>query len=175
KLVGIGPGIASLATLQAVDAIKEADVVRHPEGCEAVLLSFARPGADVQVMRSKEEILELAAAGKRVAVLFPGDPYVFSNGANLADILLRSGIEFEVLPGLMLETAAPVMSGIPLTVSGKTASISLGQPDPGQSETLVMRLQPGFWDTGVKAALDAGRRPEAAAAIIVNPAHSGQE
>src|SRR2546430_6812667 len=157
KLVGIGPGIASLVTLQAVDAIKEADVVRHPEGCEAVLLSFARPGADVQVMRSKEEVLELAAAGRQVAVLFPGDPYAFSNGTQLADMLLRSGIEFEVLPGLLLETAAPVMSGIPLTVSGKTASLALGRPAADHAETLVIRRPPGFWDAGVQAPLQAGR------------------
>ena len=175
KLVGIGPGIASLATVEAIDAIKEADVVRHPEGCEPVLLSFARPGADVQVMRSNDEVLELAANERRVAVLFPGDPYAFSNGMQLADILLRSGIEFEVLPGLLLETAAPALSGIPLTVKGRPASILLGKPGPEPAETLVMRLQPGFWDTGVKAALEAGRSPDAPAAIIVNPGHSGQE
>src|SRR5919204_4036236 len=175
KLVGIGPGLASLATLQAIDAIKEADVVRHPEGCEAVLLSFARPGADVQVMRSTQEVLELAADGRRVAVLFPGDPYAFSNGTQLADILLRSGIEFEVVPGLLLETAAPAMSGIPLTVTGKTASLALGKPGSDAAPTLVMRLRPGFWDAGVKAALEAGRSADEPAAIIVNPGHSGQE
>jgi uroporphyrinogen III methyltransferase/synthase len=175
KLVGIGPGIASQVTVQAIDAIKEADVVRHPEGCEPVLLSFARPGADVQVMRSNQEVVELAAEGRRVAVLFPGDPYAFSNGTQLADILLRSSLDFEVVPGLLLETAAPVMSGIPLTVSGKTASVALGRPRPDIAETLVMRLQPGFWDAGVKTALDAGRSPDEPAAIIVNPGHSGQE
>jgi uroporphyrinogen III methyltransferase/synthase len=175
KLVGIGPGMASLVTLEAVDAIREADSIRHPEGCEAVLLSLARPGADVQVMRAKEEVLELAATGRRVAVLFPGDPYAFSNGAQMAEMLFRSGIEFEVVPGLLLETAAPALSGIPLTVSGKSSSVTLGKTEPEQPATTVMRLHPGFWDAGVRGALEAGAPPDSAAAIIVNPGQSGQE
>jgi uroporphyrinogen III methyltransferase/synthase len=175
KLVGIGPGIASLVTVQAVEAIREADAIRHPEGCEPALLGLARPGADIQVMRAKEELLELAAAGRRVAVLFPGDPYAFSNGAHVADMLSRSGIEFEVVPGLLLETSAPALSGIPLTLTGKAASVRLGEPDAERPETQVVRLQPGFWDAGVKALLDAGEKPDSPGAIIVNPGQSGQE
>src|SRR5438270_7511589 len=161
--------------MQAADAIREADAVRHPEGCEPHLLSLAHPGADVQVMRSKEEVLELVEKGRSVAVLYPGDPYAFSNGSQLAEILFRSGIEFEVLPGLLLETAAPAMSGIPLSVSGRGLSIRLGEPTSEAAETLVLRLQPGFWDTGVQTVLDAGRPPDSAAAIIVNPGNPGQQ
>src|SRR6202165_3645887 len=126
KLVGVGPGHPGLATVQAVEAIKDADVIRHSDGCGVGLLHLAAAPADVAPLESTEEVVRLARAGKRVTVLFPGSPYAFSNGSEVAEKLERAGVDFEAVPGLIVELAAPVMSGIPLTIEGRSASLGFG-------------------------------------------------
>ena len=172
KLVGVGPGHPGLATLQAVEAIKEADVIRAYDGCGVGLMHFARSEADIAPLESVDEIVRLSRAGKQVTVLFPGNPYAFSNGSAVAEKLERANIDFEAVPGLIVELAAPVMSGIPLTIEGKSASIGFGLLKGG--ETVVLRLASGWWESGITALLDGGRAPETPSALILNPGQSGQ-
>jgi uroporphyrinogen III methyltransferase/synthase len=172
RLVGVGPGHPGLATVQAVEAIKQADVVRHTNGCGAGLLHLAQPAADVGPLVSADELVKLARDGHNVAVLFPGDPYAFSDGSEIAQRLERAGIDFEAVPGLIVELAAPVMSGIPLTVEGRSASIGFGLVKGG--DTVVMRLASGWWESGISALLEGGRSPETPAALILSPGQSGQ-
>jgi siroheme synthase len=70
KLVGVGPGHPGLATVQAVEAIKEADVIRHVDGCGVALLHLARANADIASLESTEEVVRLARTGRNVTVLF---------------------------------------------------------------------------------------------------------
>jgi uroporphyrinogen III methyltransferase/synthase len=172
RLVGVGPGHPGLATVQAVEAIKEADVIRCCDGCGAALLHLASPRADIASFESAEEIVQLARAGRTVAVLFPGNPYAFSNGSAIAENLERAGVDFEAIPGLILELAAPVMSGIPLTIEGRSASIGFGLVKNG--ETVVLRLASGWWESGISALMADGRTPETPAALILNPGQPGQ-
>jgi uroporphyrinogen III methyltransferase/synthase len=172
KLVGVGPGHPGLATLQAVEAIKDADVIRHSDGCGAGLLHLASAKADVAALQSTEEIVRMARLGKRVTVLFPGNPYAFSNGSEVAETLERAGVDFEAVPGLIVELAAPVMSGIPLTIEGQSASIGLGLVKG--SETVVLRLASGWWESGIAKLLADGRKSDTPAALILNPGQSGQ-
>jgi len=144
KLVGVGPGHPGLATVQAVEAIKDADVIRHSDGCGVGLLHLAAATADVAPFVSTDEIVRFARAGKRVSVLFPGNPYAFSNGSEVAEKLERAGVDFEAIPGLIVELAAPVMSGIPLTIEGRSASIGFGLVKG--AETVVLRLASGWWE-----------------------------
>lgn len=171
-LVGVGPGHPQFLTLRAVDAIGQADAVRYPEGCDPAIIGHARPGADVDRLRELDEVLRLARAGKRVAVLFWGDPYTFSDGAFLADALERARIEFEVVPGLLLETSAPALSGIPLTLEGRSASVAIGSP--GTGDTAVVRLPSGWWEAGVASLLRHGRPEDAPAALLVGAGAQGQ-
>jgi len=170
KLVGTGPGRVDLLTLQAADAIRAADCVRHPEGARAAA-GLARPGADVAPWRSADEILELARSGRSVAVLYPGDPYAFAAGAELAQRLERGRVPFEALPGLPVETAAPLLSGIPLSVEGRSASVLFGS---GSADTVVLSLAAGWLESGVRSLLEAGRDPQAPAALLVQPGVHGQ-
>jgi uroporphyrinogen III methyltransferase / synthase len=172
RLVGIGPGHPGLATVQAVEAIKDADVIRHSDGCGVGLLHLAPAEADVAPLESLDEVLRLARGGRKVTVLYPGNPYAFSNGSELADRLERAGIDFEAMPGLIVELAAPVMSGIPLTIEGLSASIGFGLVQSG--ETVVLRLASGWWESGIGALLAGGRTPETPAALILNPGQPGQ-
>ena len=172
KLVGVGPGHPGLATVQAVEAIKDADVIRHSDGCGVALLHLAAATADVGPLETTDEIVRLARAGKRVTVLFPGNPYAFSNGSEVAEKLERAGVDFEAVPGLIVELAAPVMSGIPLTIEGRSASIGFGLVKG--AETVVLRLASGWWESGISALLADGRDSETPAALILNPGQPGQ-
>jgi len=170
--VGVGPGHPGLATLQAVEAIKLADVIRNSEGCGLGLLHHAKPGADVGPLETTDEVVRLARSGRNVTVLLPGNPYAFSNGSEMAERLQRAGVDFEAVPGLILELAAPVMSGIPLTIEGRSASIGFGLVKG--AETVVLRLASGWWESGITALLADGRNPQTPAALILNPGQPGQ-
>src|ERR1700674_4161725 len=172
RLVGVGPGHPGLATVQAVEASKEADIIRCCDACGAALLHMAPVGADIAPLESAEEIVHLARTGRRVTVLFPGNPYAFSNGSEIADRLERAWVDFDAVPGLIVELAAPVMSGIPLTIEGRTASIGFGLVKGG--ETVVLRLASGWWESGITALMADGRTPETPAALILNPGQAGQ-
>ncbi|MDQ2943328.1 MAG: uroporphyrinogen-III synthase [Candidatus Dormibacteraeota bacterium] len=172
KLVGVGPGHPGLATVQAIEAIKDADVIRHSDGCGAGLLHLAAANADVAPLQSTDEIVRLARDGKRVTVLFPGNPYAFSNGSEVAEKLERASVDFEAVPGLIVELAAPVMAGIPLTIEGRAASIGFGLVKG--SETVVLRLASGWWESGISKLLADGRSSDTPAALILNPGQPGQ-
>jgi uroporphyrinogen III methyltransferase/synthase len=172
RLVGVGPGHPGLATVQAVEAIKDADIIRCSDGCGAALLHLASAAADIGPLESAEEIVRLARTGRRVTVLFPGNPYAFSNGSEVAEKLERAGVDFESMPGLIVELAAPVMSGIPLTIEGHSASIGFGLVKG--AETIVLRLASGWWESGITALLADGRTSETPAALILNPGQPGQ-
>ena len=76
------------------------------------------------------------------------------------------------MPGLIVELAAPVMSGIPLTIEGRSASIGFGLVKG--AETVVLRLASGWWESGISTLLADGRDSETPAALILNPGQPGQ-
>src|SRR3989449_8825535 len=167
RLVGVGPGHPGLATVQAVEAIKEADIIRCCDGCGTALLHMAPALADIAPFESADEIVRFARAGRNVTVLFPGNPYAFSTGSQIAEKLERADVDFDSVPGLIVELAAPVMSGIPLTIEGRAASIGFGLVKG--AETIVLRLASGWWESGITALLADGRNPQTPAALILNP------
>jgi uroporphyrinogen III methyltransferase / synthase len=172
KLVGVGPGHPGLATMNAVEAIREADTIRNCEGSGLALLHLAAPTADIAPFDSPEEVVRLARAGRNVAILFPGNPYAFADGAEVAARLDRAGIDFEAIPGMLVEIAAPVMSGIPLTIEGMSQSLGIGLVRG--AETMVLRLASGWWESGIAKLLADGREPATPAALVLNPGLPGQ-
>ena len=158
--------------MQAVEAIKQSDVIRNCDGCGTGLLHLAPSSADIAPFESADDVIRLARNGRNVTVLFPGNPYAFSNGSALAERLERANIDFDAVPGLIVELAAPVMSGIPLTIEGLSASLGFGLVTGG--ETVVLRLASGWWESGIGALLQNGRKPETPAALIINPGQPGQ-
>src|SRR3989440_12193760 len=119
RLVGVGPGHPGLATVQAVEAVKEADVIRNSDGCGTGLLHLAPAGADIAPLESIDEVVRLARSGRKVTVLFPGNPYAFSNGSEMAERLQRAGLHFEAVPRLLIALAAPGRGGVPLAHQGR--------------------------------------------------------
>jgi uroporphyrinogen III methyltransferase/synthase len=158
--------------VQAVEAVKDSDVIRNCDGSGAGLLHFAPANADIAPLESVDEVIRLARSGRKVTVLFPGNPYAFSSGSEMAERLHRAGVDFEAIPGLIVELAAPVMSGIPLTVEGLSASLGFGLATG--SDTVVLRLAAGWWESGIAALLQNGRSADTPAALILNPGLPGQ-
>src|SRR5437763_12601195 len=156
-----------MAGLQPDEAIRDADVIRNRGRCASGLLHLAPCNADIAPLESTDEVVRLARNGRKVTVLFPGNPYAFSNGSEMAERLERAGIDFEAVPGLIVELAAPVMSGIPLTIDGGSALIGFGLVTGG--ETVVLRLGSGWWGSGIRARLRHGRHADKAAPMRANP------
>ena len=171
SLVGIGPGSPGLVTLRAMETIRAADVVRHPLGLDPAIIGMARPGALIEPYRSDTAIMEIVEAGFRIAVLYLGDPFAFSRGHELAELLYAAGHDYEVIPGVLLESAGPALSGIPLNLMS-TASERMLRGIDGQ--TAALRVEPGQMQATVSGLLETGHSPDAPAAVIFNPGGPGQ-
>ncbi|HUI07965.1 MAG TPA: uroporphyrinogen-III C-methyltransferase [Verrucomicrobiae bacterium] len=126
-LVGAGPGDAGLITVRGVECIQLADAIVYDNLVNPSLLKHARPDAEIifagktskKHTLTQDEInavlVEKAGAGKVVARLKGGDPFVFGRGGEEAEAILRAGLEFEIVPGISSAVAAPAYAGIPVT------------------------------------------------------------
>lgn len=145
SLVGAGPGDPGLATLRAIERLREADVVFYDELASKELLTWVPDAASIHNVGkrghdeprfSQEEINEriVAAAGEglRVVRLKGGDPFVFGRGGEEASACARAGIAFDVVPGVSSALAAPAFAGIPVTDRRHAASFAVvtGHKDP---------------------------------------------
>jgi uroporphyrin-III C-methyltransferase len=135
-LVGAGPGDPELLTLKAVRAIGEADVVLIDDLVSRDVLRHARPQAKVIEVgkrggcRSTPQafieklMVRLASAGRIVARVKGGDPFVFGRGGEEVLALQRAGIEVEVVSGLSAGIAVPAALGIPVTHRGLSEGVT---------------------------------------------------
>jgi uroporphyrinogen III methyltransferase/synthase len=157
------------------------------------LLRHAKPGADLIFVGKKpgnpsmpqEEInallVELGRAGKTVARLKGGDPYVFGRGGEEAMALVEAGISFEVIPGVTSGIAAPAYAGIPVTHRGVSASVAFvtGHEDPTKdspevdwsriangADTLVLYMGVGRLREISDALISAGKNPRTPVAVV---------
>jgi len=144
-LIGAGPGDPGLITVRGLDCLRRADVVVYDYLANPALLAEApaaehiyvgktagchhRPQAEINAL-----LAELAAAGKVVARLKGGDPYLFGRGGEEALHLRQQGLAFEVVPGVTAAFAAAAYAGIPLTHRDFTTSLGLitGHEDPAK-------------------------------------------
>jgi precorrin-3B C17-methyltransferase len=122
-VVGLGPGSERLITPEARDALDAAsDILGYGPYVARVAAS---PGQRVHATDNREEIarathaLELAAEGRRVAVVSSGDPGVFAMAAALFEALEDGpdawrALDIAVLPGITAMLAAAARIGAPL-------------------------------------------------------------
>ncbi|HDQ40198.1 MAG TPA: uroporphyrinogen-III C-methyltransferase [Desulfonatronum sp.] len=149
-LLGAGPGDPELITLKAKRLLETADTVVYDYLANSRFLTWCRPDAEIYYVGKKGGdhtlpqdkinalLVERAKAGKTVARLKGGDPYVFGRGAEEAEELLEHGIDFEVVPGVTSAVAAPAYAGIPLTHRRFASSVSFitGHEDPTKPESV---------------------------------------
>ncbi len=135
-IIGAGPGDARLITLKGVDCLRRADVVIYDNLINEELLKYA--GADARFIYAGKKggdhtlpqekinalLVEEALAGKIVARLKGGDPFIFGRGGEEAEVLALYDVPFEIIPGVTSAIAVPAYAGLPLTPRGRTAPIA---------------------------------------------------
>lgn len=148
-MIGAGPGDPGLLTRKAERILGLADVVFYDALVDRSILSLVKPGAELipvgkrggKPSPKQKEINKLliqkARAGKVVARLKGGDPFVLGRGAEEALALVRRGVKIELVPGVTSAIAAPTYAGIPLTHRDFASSFSVitGQEDPAKTES----------------------------------------
>ena len=190
--VGAGPGDMELLTLKAVRAIGEADVVLLDDLVNLEVLRFARPQAQVIEVgkrggcRSTPQafieklMVRLARAGKTVARVKGGDPFVFGRGGEEMTALRARGLEVEVVSGITAGMGVTAAMGIPVThrhicdgvtfVTGHTRDGR--QPDwralAAGGTTLVIYMGVANFDAIVRGLLEGGLSAATPAAAIQN-------
>ncbi len=129
-IVGAGPGDPGLITLNALEKLKQADVVVYDRLINNELLSFCSEDCErvfvgkesgyhvIKQDKITEILIKKSKAGLNVVRLKGGDPFVFGRGSEEALDLKKAGIEFEIIPGITSGLSAPVYSGIPITQRG---------------------------------------------------------
>lgn len=135
-LIGAGPGHLDLLTLGAVRAIGLADVILLDDLVNPEILQFAR--ADVPVVhvgkrggcRSTpqafihKKMIALARAGKTVARIKGGDPFMFGRGGEELLALQQAGVEVSIISGITSGMAVPASLNIPLTHRNYTHGVT---------------------------------------------------
>ncbi len=149
-LVGAGPGDPGLITRRGAEVLARADVVFYDRLVHPDLLDLAegarlvdvgkRPGdSGAGQERINELIVDEARRGNVVVRLKGGDPFVFGRGGEEAELLVASGIPFEVVPGVTSAIAGPAYAGIPLThrEHASWAVLATGHEDPTKPESTL--------------------------------------
>ncbi|HJH31954.1 MAG TPA: uroporphyrinogen-III C-methyltransferase [Methanosarcinaceae archaeon] len=150
-LVGSGPGDPELLTVKARRLIDTADVVIYdqlpgkaildsiPQNTERIDAGKFAGDHRLSQWETNELIVKKAKEGKRVVRLKGGDPYMFGRGGEEAEVLVKAGVEFEVVPGITSAIAAPAYAGIPVTHRDHASMVTFitGHEDPTKDETAL--------------------------------------
>ena len=152
-LVGGGPGAWDLITVRGLRALEAADVILtdhlgptdqldqflDTDGKEIIDVAKLPYARQVAQERTNELMITHAKAGKRVARLKGGDPYVFGRGFEELQACAAAGITCEVVPGVTSAVSVPAAAGIPVTQRGVTHSFTVvsGHLAPDDPRSLV--------------------------------------
>jgi uroporphyrin-III C-methyltransferase/precorrin-2 dehydrogenase/sirohydrochlorin ferrochelatase len=129
-IIGGGPGDPGLITVRGRQLLAEADVVLTDRLAPRSLLDELRE--DVQIIDASKipygramaqehinaALVEHAQAGRFVARLKGGDPFVFGRGAEEVLACLRAGVPVTVVPGVTSAVAVPASAWVPVTHRG---------------------------------------------------------
>nr|WP_294692888.1 uroporphyrinogen-III C-methyltransferase [uncultured Friedmanniella sp.] len=152
-LVGGGPGQTRLLTLEAVSALREADVVFYDRLAPTEDLDALTGGAElvdvgkrpfhhpVSQRSIEQRMVERARAGATVVRLKGGDPFVFGRGGEELLACVEAGVPVRVVPGVSSSLAIPAASGIPVTHRGLSHAFTVISghvpPTPAELAALV--------------------------------------
>lgn len=127
-IIGIGPGGKDRMTLEAVQKIKNSDVIVGYKPYIEYVSEFLTDqetfstGMTGEIERCKKAI-EFAKGGKNVSIISTGDAGLYGMAGPVIELLKNSDVEFEVVPGVSAVFSAAADLGAPLMMD--TAIISL--------------------------------------------------
>jgi uroporphyrin-III C-methyltransferase/precorrin-2 dehydrogenase/sirohydrochlorin ferrochelatase len=179
-LVGGGPGDPELITVRGHRAIAQADVVvadhlaplsllaSLPTDVEVIDASKLPRGRSMAQEQINALLVEHALAGKRVARLKGGDPFVFGRGMEELEACVAAGIPVEVVPGVTSAIGVPGLAGIPVTHRGLTHEFVVvsGHLPPGHPQSLVDWAAIGRLRGTVVVLMGVDTAPAIAAALV---------
>ena len=148
-LLGAGPGDPELITARALRRLGECDLVLYDALVHPELLRHARVGAELVFVGKRagaagerqsainERLVREARAGRTVARLKGGDPFMFGRGSEEAEHLAAARIPFEVVPGVTSPLAVCAYAGISLTHRDLSSSVAFltATESPEKDET----------------------------------------
>jgi uroporphyrin-III C-methyltransferase len=201
-LIGAGPGDPKLLTIKAVEAIGASDVIVYDYLVNPETLVHARRDSELiyvgkragEPSISQEEINRIlianARAGRVVARLKGGDPFIFGRGGEEAEALVEAAIEWELIPGISSGIAAAAYAGIPLTHRDYSSSVAFITGHDARSngkraidwsitahaaETLVIFMCAETIAIIAREIIGAGRLPSTPVAVIRYGTYDHQE
>jgi uroporphyrin-III C-methyltransferase / precorrin-2 dehydrogenase / sirohydrochlorin ferrochelatase len=129
-IIGGGPGDPGLITVRGRQLLAEADVVltdrlaptslldELPADVEIIDVSKIPYGRAMPQDQINATLIERARAGRFVARLKGGDPFVFGRGAEEVLACLRAGVPVTVVPGVTSAVGVPTSAWLPVTHRG---------------------------------------------------------
>lgn len=147
-LIGVGPGDPDLLTLRAQQLLQQADVLLYDRLVPEVILGRARRDAEkINVGKTpgrhehtqdyiNQLLVDHARAGKRVARVKGGDPFVFGRGGEELAVLREAGIPVLVVPGITAGLGAAASTGMPLTQRGLAQAVTFVTATGAQGDAL---------------------------------------
>ncbi len=194
-IIGGGPGDPGLITVRGRELLAEADVVLTDHLAPRSLLDELRD--DVEIIdagklpygraMAQEHIntalVSHARAGRFVARLKGGDPFVFGRGAEEVLACLRADVPVTVVPGVTSAVAVPASAWIPVTHRGivqefHVVSVHVAPGDErstvnwellgGSSGTLVLLMAVERLGAVAGELLRYGRSPDTPVSVIAD-------
>lgn len=136
-LVGGGPGVTGLLTVQGCEALRDADVVFYDRLAPNDDLELLAPGAElvdvgkrphhhpVSQGEIQARMIARARLGESVVRLKGGDPFVFGRGGEEVLACCEAGVAVSVIPGVSSSMSVPAAVGIPLTHRGVSRAFTV--------------------------------------------------
>lgn len=194
-IIGGGPGDPGLITVRGRQLLAEADVVLTDRLAPRSLLDELRD--DVEIIdagkipygraMAQEHInaalVSHAQAGRFVARLKGGDPFVFGRGAEEVLACLRAGVPVTVVPGVTSAVGVPASAWVPVTHRGvaqefHVVSVHVAPGDErstvnwellgGSSGTLVLLMAVERIGAIADELLRYGRSPDTPVSVIAD-------
>jgi len=129
-IIGGGPGDPGLITVRGRQLLAEADVVltdrlaprslldELPADVEIIDVSKIPYGRSMPQDEINATLIDRARAGRFVARLKGGDPFVFGRGGEEVLACLRAGLPVTVVPGITSAVGVPTSAWLPVTHRG---------------------------------------------------------
>ncbi|WP_417692936.1 uroporphyrinogen-III C-methyltransferase [Roseibium sp.] len=201
-LTGAGPGDPGLLTLNALNGLRQADVVVYDALVDESILEWAKPGAikDFAGKRGGKpspkqrditlKLIDYAKEGKRVLRLKGGDPFVFGRGGEEALGLVAAGVLFRIVPGVTAGIGGLAYAGIPATHRdcNQVVTFLTGHDHTGLmpgainwdgvakgSQVLIMYMAMKHLGSIAGKLIEAGRSVDEPVGIVCNASLAGQQ
>jgi uroporphyrin-III C-methyltransferase/precorrin-2 dehydrogenase/sirohydrochlorin ferrochelatase len=194
-IIGGGPGDPGLITVRGRQLLAEADVVltdrlaprslldELPADVEVIDVSKIPYGRAMPQEEINATLIDRARAGRFVARLKGGDPFVFGRGGEEVLACLRAGIAVTVVPGVTSAVGVPASAWVPVTHRGvaqefHVVSVHVPPGDDrstvdwemlaGSPGTLVLMMAVQRIGAVTAELLRHGRRPDTPVSVIAD-------